>query len=103
MGASQAADPRVGEHKSRESDWSAFITDVQRALAAEGLDAWLLYDFRGSNPIAVEVAGVNRQGGHLATRRWYYLIPADGEPRKLVHAIEKNSLAHLPGRTTRYA
>jgi Xaa-Pro dipeptidase len=108
MGASQAADPQVGalkgpESEPRESDWSAFIRDVQRALAAEGLDAWLLYDFRGSNAIAVEVAGVNRQAGHLATRRWYYLIPADGEPRKLVHAIEKDSLAHLPGGTTRYA
>ena len=43
------------------------------------------------------------QGGHLATRRWYYLIPATGEPRGLVHAIEKNSLAHLPGTTERYA
>jgi len=46
---------------------------------------------------------VHRQGGHLATRRWYYLIPADGEPRKLVHAIERNSLAHLPGTTAQYA
>src|SRR5436189_206874 len=69
----------------------------------DGIDAWLLYDFRGLNPLAADVTGVNRQGGHLATRRWYYLIPADGEPRGLVHAIEKNSLAHLPGTTTRYA
>jgi Xaa-Pro aminopeptidase len=62
-----------------------------------------LYDFRGLNPIAADVTGVLRQGGHLATRRWYYLIPASGEPRGLVHAIEKNSLAHLPGTTERYA
>src|SRR5262249_21783489 len=40
---------------------------------------------------------------HLATRRWYYLIPAAGEPRGLVHAIEKHSLAHLPGTSARYA
>jgi len=79
------------------------IAAVQSALAADGLDAWLLYDFRGINPIAADVTAVNRQGGHLATRRWYYLIPAAGEPRKLVHAIEKNSLAHLPGSTERYA
>src|SRR5436190_22577657 len=78
------------------------IAGVQSALKAEGIDAWLLYDFRGLNAIAVEVAGVGRQGGHLTTRRWYYLIPAEGEPRALVHAIERNALAHLPGSTDRY-
>jgi Xaa-Pro aminopeptidase len=79
------------------------IKDVQAALKADGVDGWLLYDFRGINPIAADVTAVSRQTGHLATRRWYYLIPATGEPRGLVHAIEKNSLAHLPGTTTRYA
>jgi Xaa-Pro aminopeptidase len=79
------------------------IAAVQAALKADGLDGWLLYDFRGLNSIALDVTGVARQGGHLATRRWYYLIPASGEPRGLVHAIEKNSLSHLPGSTTRYA
>jgi Xaa-Pro dipeptidase len=79
------------------------IDAVQAALRADGLDGWLLYDFRGLNPIAADVTAVGRQGGHLATRRWYYLIPATGEPRGLVHKIEKNSLAHLPGSTQRYA
>ena len=49
------------------------------------------------------MTAVRRQGGHLATRRWYYLVPASGEPRGLVHAIERNTLAHLPGATERYA
>jgi Xaa-Pro aminopeptidase len=79
------------------------IGAVQAALRADGIDGWLLYDFRGLNPLAADVTGVGRQGGHLATRRWYYLIPANGEPRGLVHKIEKNSLAHLPGSTSRYA
>ena len=79
------------------------IKDVQTALKADGLDGWLLYDFRGINAIAADVTGVSRKTGHLATRRWYYLIPATGEPRGLVHAIEKDSLSHLPGSTTRYA
>ena len=79
------------------------IAAVQAALRADGLDGWLLYDFRGLNPIAVGVTGLDRQTGHLATRRWYYLIPASGEPRGLVHKIEKDSLAHLPGTTERYA
>src|SRR5262245_36033468 len=79
------------------------IGAVQAALREQHLDGWLLYDFRGSNAIAVDVAGVGRQGGHLTTRRWYYLIPASGEPRALVHAIESHALAHLPGTTERYA
>jgi len=76
---------------------------IQAALRADGIDAWLLYDFRGLNAIAVDVAEINSQGGHLATRRWFYLIPANGQPRGLVHAIERNSLAHLPGASERYA
>ena len=79
------------------------IGAVQAALAADGLDGWLLYDFRGSNPIAADITAVARQGGHLATRRWFYLIPAHGDPRGLVHAIEPRSLAHLPGKSERYA
>ncbi|MCC7415683.1 MAG: aminopeptidase P family protein [Acidobacteria bacterium] len=79
------------------------IAAIQAALRADGLDGWLLYDFRGQNPIAAGVAGIAAQGGHLATRRWYYLIPAAGEPRGLVHAIERDSLAHLPGTISRYS
>jgi Xaa-Pro aminopeptidase len=79
------------------------IAAIQAALAAQDLDGWLLYDFRGLNTIALDVTGVARQSGHLATRRWFYLIPAVGQPRGLVHAIEPLALAHLPGSTTRYA
>ncbi len=79
------------------------VVAVQAALRAEKIDAWLLYDFRGINPIAADITGVGRQGGHLATRRWYYLIPASGEPRGLVHAIERHTLAHLSGAVERYA
>src|SRR5713101_4467977 len=79
------------------------IGAIQTALRADGIDGWLLYDFRGLNPIAADIAAVGRGGGHLTTRRWFYLIPADGEPRGLVHAIERNALAHLPGTTDRYA
>jgi Xaa-Pro aminopeptidase len=75
---------------------------VQAALRDEGIDGWLLYDFRESNPIAVRLAGTGG-GGHLATRRWFYLIPASGEPRGLVHAIERHNLDHLPGAKIVYA
>ncbi|MEQ1869448.1 MAG: M24 family metallopeptidase [Vicinamibacterales bacterium] len=79
------------------------VLAIQAALKADNIDGWLLYDFRGLNPIAAEITGVAKQAGHLATRRWFYLIPAEGEPQALVHAIEPHSLAHLPGRAERYA
>ena len=78
------------------------IAAVQAALRSEGVDGWLLYDFHGSNPVAQRLAGLNR-GGHMTTRRWYYLIPAEGEPCALVHAIERHNLDHLPGATVVYA
>ena len=78
------------------------LAAIQRTLRADGLDGWLLYDFHGSNPIAAGLAGLNG-GGHMTTRRWYYLIPATGEPRGVVHAIERHNLDALPGRKTVYA
>jgi len=78
------------------------ISAIQQALAAERLDGWLLYDFQGSNPIAGSLTGV-ANAGKMTTRRWYYLIPAAGEPRALVHAIERYNLDALPGRKTPYA
>src|SRR6476661_8473834 len=88
---------------TREAIAPLDVPAIQAALAEDGIDAWLLYDFRGLNAIAADLTAVAKQGGHLATRRWFYLIPATGEPRKLVHAIERSSLAHLPGKTERYA
>jgi Xaa-Pro aminopeptidase len=78
------------------------IAAVQAALAEDGLDGWLLYDFHGSNPIARSLAGLNG-GGKMTTRRWYYLVPRSGSPRALVHAIEPNTLDNLPGDKTLYA
>lgn len=78
------------------------IQAVQQALREEGYDGWLLYDFHGLNPIAARVTGL-ASSGKMATRRWYYLIPADGEPRGLVHAIERHNLDGLPGEKRPYA
>jgi Xaa-Pro aminopeptidase len=78
------------------------IEAVQRALKEDGFDGWLLYDFHGSNPIASRIAGL-ASGKKMATRRWYYLVPAAGEPRGLVHAIERHNLDALPGTKTPYA
>jgi Xaa-Pro dipeptidase len=78
------------------------IEAVQRALKEEQLDGWLLYDFHGSNPIASRLTGL-AASGKMATRRWYYLVPADGAPRGLVHAIERHNLDGLPGDKRAYA
>ena len=78
------------------------ITTIQAALREDRFDGWLLYDFHGSNPIARAVLAMDTTA-KLTTRRWYYLIPADGAPRALVHAIERESLAHLPGTRRLYA
>jgi Xaa-Pro dipeptidase len=78
------------------------IAAVQQSLKAEGLDGWLLYDFHGSNPIAARLLGT-ASGGKMTTRRWFYLVPATGEPRGLVHAIERKTLDALPGEKAVYA
>jgi len=71
---------------------------IQEALREEGIPAWLLFDFHGSNPIARKVVGMaSGPEGPKTTRRWFYLVPADGEPVKVVHRIEPTALDHLPG------
>ncbi len=77
------------------------VDAIQAALREDNLDGWLLYDFHGSNPIARAVVALDPDA--LTTRRWYYLIPARGEPRALVHQIERDSLRHLPGDRLFYA
>ena len=78
------------------------VAAVQQALKAEKLDGWLLYDFHGSNPIAARLIGT-ADGAKMTTRRWFYLVPAAGDPKGLVHAIERRTLDALPGQKTVYA
>jgi len=68
---------------------------MQRALAEHRIDGWLFYDFRGSNPIARSVIGFDES--QIATRRWFYLIPRQGEPTSILHVIEPNALRGTPG------
>jgi Xaa-Pro dipeptidase len=79
---------------------SADINGIQSDLRAAKLDGWLFYDFRGRDPIA---QGILQLPPGMRTRRWYYFVPAKGTPRKLVHKIETESLAALPGDTLFYA
>lgn len=71
------------------------ITAIQAALREEGIDAWLFYNFRGSNVFATRILDLPKHLMH--TRRYFYLVPASGTPHKLVHAIEQWNLDSLPG------
>jgi Xaa-Pro aminopeptidase len=77
------------------------IKAIQKELRAAGLDGWLFYDFHHRDPIGAHVLGLDNSG--LGTRRWFYLVPARGTPRKLVHRIESSALDSLPGRKLQYA
>jgi len=79
---------------------SANIPGIQSDLRAAKLDGWLFYDFRGRDPIA---QGILDLPEGMRTRRWFYFVPAKGTPKKLVHKIEAQSLAALPGATLYYA
>src|SRR5262252_8801653 len=79
---------------------SANIPGIQNDLRAAKLDGWLFYDFRGRDPIAQNILQLPNG---MRTRRWYYFVPAKGAPKKLVHKIETESLAALPGETLYYA
>ena len=74
---------------------------IQFALRASKLDAWLFYDHHNRDPLAASILDLPANG-HI-TRRWYYLIPAQGEPRKLVHRIEAGKLDSLPGGKRAYS
>ena len=72
------------------------IEKIQNALAQSNFDGWLFYSFRDSDPIAANILGLGGNG-HMATRRWFYLIPRKGSPVKIVHSIERDVLDSLPG------
>jgi Xaa-Pro dipeptidase len=71
------------------------IDEIQKALREEKLDGWLFFDHHQRDPLAYRVLGLSP--ARTVTRRWYYLIPAHGEPKGLVHAIESGVLTGLPG------
>src|SRR5580704_4729212 len=74
---------------------------IQAALRERNIDAWLFYDHHHRDPIAYRVLGLPT--GQMVTRRWFYLIPASGDPIKLVHKIEPGHLDTLPGSKHRYS
>jgi Xaa-Pro dipeptidase len=74
---------------------------IQSALHERNIDAWLFYDHHHRDPIAYKVLGLAEN--LMVTRRWFYIIPREGEPTKLVHRIEAGHLDSLPGAKREYS
>src|SRR5438094_1415634 len=72
------------------------VAEIQAALGDAKLDGWLFYDFRHSDPLAYRILKLDEK--MHASRRWFYYIPASGEPVKIVQSIEQSKLDSLPGR-----
>ncbi|HWG38269.1 MAG TPA: M24 family metallopeptidase [Terriglobales bacterium] len=79
----------------------ASIAEIQHELKARGIGAWLFYDHHHRDPIAYRILGLPE--AMMVTRRWYYLVPAEGTPQKLAHRIESSALDGLPGERTLYS
>lgn len=77
------------------------LEEIQAALREEGLDGWLFFDHHRRDPLAYRV--LQFTPGSMVTRRWYYFVPASGEPRGLAHKIEFETLKELPGVIGLYA
>jgi Xaa-Pro dipeptidase len=77
------------------------LLEIQQALRDQELDGWLFFDHHRRDPLAYRILSV--KPGQEVTRRWYYLIPANGEPKALVHQIEQSILGDLPGTKTAYS
>jgi Xaa-Pro dipeptidase len=76
------------------------LEKIQAALRERGLGGWLFCDFHNRDQLAYRILGLDP--AKMTTRRWFYFIPARGEPRKLVHSVEKGRLDSLPGSKTVY-
>ncbi len=77
------------------------LKEIQAALREEGLDGWLFFDHHVRDLLSYRVLGLDPAGHY--TRRWYYYIPAEGEPTGLLHRVEPHSLAALPGKMRVYS
>jgi hypothetical protein len=66
------------------------VTEIQAALHEAKLDGWLFYDFRHSDPLAYRILKLDDK--MFASRRWFYYIPASGEPVKIVQSNSSNSI-----------
>jgi Xaa-Pro dipeptidase len=77
------------------------LDELQSALREQDFDGWLFYDHHHRDPIAYRILGLDVSS--FVSRRWFYFVPANGEPKKLVHRIESGKLDSLPGSKDEYS
>src|SRR5207248_5056686 len=77
------------------------LAKIQEEIRRQKLDGWLFFDHHLRDPLAYRVLGMHVAKG--PTRRWYYMIPAEGEPKGMEHRIERNQLAAVPGEKIAYS
>lgn len=92
--AAQAEETHTGANQAER------VAQIQTALREANLDGWLFYDFRRSDPLAYRILRLG--DASLSTRRWFYYVPAKGEPVRIVHSIERGKLDSLPGKKVVY-
>jgi len=76
------------------------LDEIRRALREAGIDGWLLYDVHHRDMMAYRILGLDDRVE--PSRRWFYFIPAEGEPVRLCHRVEPDRLAALPGEQRHY-
>jgi len=76
------------------------LARIQDELKKAGIDGWLFYDFHNRDHLGYRILGLDDSG--MATRRWFYYVPAEGEPTRLVHSVESTKLDSLPGKKLVY-
>ncbi|MBI9106629.1 MAG: aminopeptidase P family protein [Spirochaetales bacterium] len=77
------------------------INDIQKAISSESLDGWLFFNFLHRDPLSDKILGI--ANGRMNSRAWYYMVPASGDPLKICHAVEPDTLEELPGYTEIYS
>src|SRR5436305_10058921 len=77
------------------------LARIQEEIRKQSLDGWLFIDHHLRDPLAYRVFGLPGTKG--PSRRWYYMISAEGEPVGMVHRIERNQLAAVPGEKIPYS
>jgi len=77
------------------------INDIQKAISGESLDGWLFFNFLHRDPLSDKILKID--SSRMNSRAWYYMVPAAGEPLKICHAVEPDSLEGLPGSTEIYS
>lgn len=73
---------------------------IQQEVRKARADGWLLCDFHNRDRLACHILGLDPN--KFTSRRWFYYIPAEGEPTRLVSRVEPAKLDSLPGKKEMY-